>query len=69
RWGLPIAVVLSSLFFSAVHQQIVHFLPIFVLGAVLAVVYERTRSLLPSVVIHGVNNVVAILSIYYDWNI
>ena len=69
RWGLATAVVLSALFFSAVHQQIVHSLPIFVLGVVLAVVYERTRSLLPSMVIHAVNNVVAILSVFYGWNI
>lgn len=69
RWGLATAVVLSALFFSAVHQQIVHFLPIFVLGVVLALVYERTRSLLPSMLIHAVNNVVAILSVYYGWKI
>lgn len=69
RWGAAVAAVLSALFFSAVHQQIVHFLPIFVLGVILAVVYERARSLLPSVVIHAVNNVVALLSVIYNWNI
>jgi membrane protease YdiL (CAAX protease family) len=69
RWGVATAVVLSALFFSAVHQQIVHFLPILVLGIVLALAYERTGSLLPAMVIHAVNNVVAILSVYYGWNI
>lgn len=69
RWGLLPAVALSSLYFGAVHQQIVHFLPIFVLGAVLALLYERTGSLVAGIAVHGINNLVAILSMLYGWNI
>jgi len=69
RWGVLPGVVVSAIYFGAVHQQIVHFLPITVLGIVLALLYERTGSLVPSITVHGINNVVAILSIMYGWNI
>ncbi|MBI3081845.1 MAG: CPBP family intramembrane metalloprotease [Gemmatimonadetes bacterium] len=51
------------------HLELVHFLPIFVLGVVLAYTVERTQSLVPAIVIHGVNNVVAVLTTLYHWNI
>lgn len=69
RWGVVSATVLSALFFAAVHQQVVHFLPIAVLGAVLAALYERTGSLVPAVVVHAVNNLVATLGTLYRWPI
>ncbi|HEY3249001.1 MAG TPA: CPBP family intramembrane glutamic endopeptidase [bacterium] len=61
RWHRTVAVIVSAAFFAAVHLQIIHFLPIFALGVVLAYAYERTGSLLPAVVIHGINNLVAVL--------
>ncbi len=69
RWGLPAATLVSALYFGAVHQQIVHFLPIMLLGAVLALLLERTGSLVPGIVVHGVNNLVAVLAVLYGWNI
>lgn len=69
QWGTTLALALSATFFAAVHQQAVHFLPIFVLGLILAIVYERTQSLLPGVIVHAVNNLVAILTVLNGWNI
>jgi membrane protease YdiL (CAAX protease family) len=69
RWGAAAATVLSALFFGAVHQQVVHFLPIVVLGVILALLYERTGSLLPAMLVHAVNNLVAVLGALYQWNI
>ncbi|HEY6103632.1 MAG TPA: CPBP family glutamic-type intramembrane protease [bacterium] len=69
RWGVVAGIVLSSLFFGAVHQQIVHFLPIAILGVILALLYERTGSLLPGMVVHAVNNLVAVVGVLYHWNI
>ena len=69
RWGVFLASGLSALFFAAVHQQVVHFPPIFVLGIILALFYERTQSLVPAIVVHGINNLVAILAVLYHWNI
>jgi len=69
RWGVAAAVGLSALFFAAVHQQLVHFLPIFLLGVILALLYERTGSLVPAVIVHAINNLVAILAVLRHWNI
>jgi membrane protease YdiL (CAAX protease family) len=69
RWGWAWAVTLSSLLFAAVHLQVVHFLPILLLGVVLAVLYQRTGSLVASIAVHGVNNLIAALASLYNWNI
>jgi len=69
RWGWVWAVILSSVLFAAVHLQVVHFLPILLLGVVLAVLYQRTGSLVASMVVHGVNNLIAALASLYNWNI
>lgn len=69
RWGAPAAAAASAVFFAAVHMQVVHALPIFVLGVLLTVLYERTRSLVPSIVTHALTNVVAVLSIWRDWGL
>jgi membrane protease YdiL (CAAX protease family) len=69
RWSRPIAIGVSAAFFSAVHMQIIHFLPIFVLGLILAYAYDRTGSLVPPFLVHATNNLVAILSTLYGWNV
>jgi membrane protease YdiL (CAAX protease family) len=69
RWGWVWAVILSSVLFAAVHLQVVHFLPILLLGVVLAVLYQRTGSLVASIAVHGVNNLIAALASLYNWNI
>jgi membrane protease YdiL (CAAX protease family) len=69
RWGVVAATIASALFFSAVHVQIIHGLPIFVLGVILAALYQRTGSLLPPIVAHGINNVIAVVSIWRGWEI
>ena len=67
RWGVAAATFGSAVFFTAVHVQIVHALPIFVLAVLLALLYERTGGLLASIVTHAINNVIAVLSIWRDW--
>ncbi|MDR7543768.1 MAG: CPBP family intramembrane glutamic endopeptidase [Armatimonadota bacterium] len=69
RWGVPVAVLASALFFAAVHLQLVHGLPIFLLGVVFAWVYQRTGSLVPAIVAHGLNNLIAVLSLWRGWGI
>ncbi len=56
KWGAKWAMVLSSAFFASIHGSIFAFFPIFVLGMVLAYVYEKSNSLVPSIVIHVVHN-------------
>jgi membrane protease YdiL (CAAX protease family) len=67
RYGIGWALAGSTLFFGVVHQQIIHFLPIAVLGIVFALLYERTQSLIPPITVHAVNNVVAVLAQLYGW--
>jgi membrane protease YdiL (CAAX protease family) len=62
--GVGRAALVSAAFFAAVHLQVVNFLPILLLGTALALAYEHTGSLVPAVVIHGVNNLVALISAY-----
>jgi membrane protease YdiL (CAAX protease family) len=69
RWGAPLALLVSSVFFAAVHLQIVHAFPILLLGVVFALVYDRTGSLVPAIAAHGLNNLVAVLSIWRGWGI
>jgi membrane protease YdiL (CAAX protease family) len=69
RWGVPVAALVSAGFFAAVHMQLVHGFPIFLLGLLLAVVYERSGSLVPVMVTHGLNNVIAVLSLQRGWGI
>jgi membrane protease YdiL (CAAX protease family) len=69
RWGLTAAALASAVFFAAVHMQVVHALPIFILGLVLALLYERSGGLLTSIVTHSINNVIAALSIWRGWGV
>lgn len=69
RWRRTTAILASAAFFAAVHLQLIHFLPILALGVVLAYAYDRTGSLVAPVMVHAVNNLVAILSTLYGWNL
>ena len=57
RLGVAPAVLLSAAVFAAVHLSFQTVLPLFALGCILALAYEWTGSILPSVVLHSVNNV------------
>ena len=66
RWGPALfAVPLSAVIFSAMHQQLVLFLPLFLVGVVLAMLYQGSRSIIPGVLTHAMfnlPNIIAILS-------
>lgn len=63
RWGVSLGLILSAAVFAAVHPLPLGFLPIFVLGYVLATLLYRRGSLLPCMVMHGLNNCVAFLAL------
>jgi len=69
RWGVLTAALASAAFFGVVHLEVMHFLPIFVLGVVVAYTFQRTGSLVPAIVIHALNNVVAVFGTIYRWDI
>lgn len=60
-FGKWTAAVLSAVIFSALHFQAYGFFPRFVLGMVLVYLYDKYKSLYPSVALHALNNIVATL--------
>jgi len=59
-----LAVLLSALFFAAAHLEPAGALSILMLGVVLAYAYEYTGSLVPGMIAHGTNNLIALLAFY-----
>ncbi|MCO1599913.1 CPBP family intramembrane glutamic endopeptidase [Desulfosporosinus nitroreducens] len=60
-FGKWTAAVISAAIFSALHFQAYGFLPRFVLGMILVYLYDKYKSLYPSMGLHALNNIVATL--------
>jgi membrane protease YdiL (CAAX protease family) len=58
------AVALSALIFALAHAELALLVPIFVLGCLLALVYQRSGSLLPGMIIHAVFNLIGVTLIF-----
>jgi len=56
RWGVRSAMALTAVVFAGLHANLIGFLPIAALGFLLAYVYEKTGSLIPSITIHILHN-------------
>lgn len=56
RWSLPWAALVSSAVFGAVHLNLAGLVPVMALGIALCVVYERTGSVVPAMICHGIFN-------------
>ena len=67
RWlKSPVAaIVISSLIFSAIHFSWYGFIPRFMLGIVLGTVFYLTGNIWYTILMHFVNNLVAVLGLYY----
>lgn len=58
RW----AIVISSLIFTLAHFPTMNAMPVnFISGVVFAWTYERTGSVVPAMIVHGVCNTIAVL--------
>ena len=65
RWGASVGIPLSALVFAMLHPPGAGAtVQIFIIGMALAWFYERSGSLWPSMVLHGVNNAVGLVGIY-----
>lgn len=64
RWGILIGVIVSSLIFGLIHIDIAVASTAFILGIILALVYEYSKSLWTAILIHAINNSVKIILIY-----
>lgn len=65
RWGTAGALLLSSLLFAGVHMYFIHFLPVFLLGFLLALSYEWRQTLVTPIIAHGVMNLLVAVALYY----
>lgn len=64
-WGIFITSVLFSFLHThAMTYFLVGFVPIAILGAVLAYLYEKTGSLIPSITLHILNNVGSVVMVF-----
>lgn len=69
RWGLPLAYGVSALLFAGVHAFSVSrgllalMVPLFIIGLLLAWAMHYTRSLLPCIIAHAINNGVALVAL------
>jgi membrane protease YdiL (CAAX protease family) len=64
RLGVATGVILSSLIFGLVHIDIAIAVTAFILGIIIALVYEYSKSLLTAILIHVINNSVKLFLIY-----
>jgi membrane protease YdiL (CAAX protease family) len=60
-WGVNAGLFLSSLMFAAVHLELYSFIPLMIIGWILAYMFEKTKSLIPAIFLHGVYNLILIL--------
>lgn len=56
------ALFLSSALFAFVHFYIIHLIPVFLIGVLLAVLYERRGSLVAPMVAHAFSNLAVVIS-------
>lgn len=61
RGGIGVwpAAIVSGLLFGAVHFNLIFLAPLALLGTVLALLYQRTGSIWPCVLLHSLNNALA----------
>jgi hypothetical protein len=69
RYGFPVGVVVSSLFFGLLHLTggvgLVA-LPLMVIGALLAWAYARTGNLITNITAHALNNLIGVILLLYS---
>ncbi|MCB9562302.1 MAG: CPBP family intramembrane metalloprotease [Kofleriaceae bacterium] len=60
RLGAPLAIAISAAAFAALHVSLVRAAPTFLLGVILGIVTIRSRSVVPAMLAHALNNLIAL---------
>jgi len=63
RWRLVPAALVSGAFFGFAHVEPIRFVGLATMGAILAVIFERRRTLTASIAAHATINVLAVLAL------
>jgi uncharacterized protein len=64
RYGWVNSMLLSSAVFAAAHLDLVAFIPIFILGCLLAYMYHKSNSIWPGVILHFLVNAFGLCAAY-----
>lgn len=64
KWGVAVGAIVSGVIFGLAHFEPATVVPAVLLGIALALVYERSRSLWPPILIHVLNNALALALLY-----
>ena len=59
-WGI----LITASIFSFLHAHVVGFMPIMILGILLAYLYEKTGSLIPSITVHITHNLASLFMVF-----
>jgi membrane protease YdiL (CAAX protease family) len=65
-YGKGKGILITALFFGAMHFDFIRFLPLFLGGVVLTWLYEKTKSLWPSIIAHGVWNILMTILMWWQ---
>ena len=60
------ALIITSLLFAIAHLQIIHFIPVFLVGLILAYLFEYTGSLVSSITLHALVNLILMIIWYVN---
>jgi len=64
KFGIWAGILISAVVFALFHARIWLIIPVMAMGVVLAFLYEKKKSLGPSIVLHSLNNLLSIIIIY-----
>ena len=64
RYGWISAMLVSSIVFAAAHLDLVAFVPTFILGCLLAYMFQRSNSIWPGVILHFLVNAFGLCAAY-----
>ncbi|MFO7718201.1 MAG: CPBP family intramembrane glutamic endopeptidase [Thermodesulfobacteriota bacterium] len=64
RLSWPVGAVLSAFLFALLHVQPLAVPPLFLLGLLFAVLYQRSGSIWPAIILHATLNALALIGVY-----
>jgi membrane protease YdiL (CAAX protease family) len=64
KWGVAVGALVSGIVFGAAHLEPATAVPAMILGIALALIFEKSGSLWPGIIIHILNNATAVVLLY-----
>ncbi len=66
RYGVVFATICSSLAFGLVHQNLTQGIAAFFMGIVFCILVNNTGSIIPSMILHFINNLIGVLEMIFE---